>query len=455
MVILYQVCYNKRNMIKRRNVPSRNFQKNMAKKRKNKMPYVIAAAMSVLAAASVGLFFYSGGFHPQPQQAPETTVTQPVTEPVSSDGAIRLRTPAEYPLMPTQLEGVFVSANPFGQFSFYEYADGGFTACTDAKELDVTVTCSHQQLPAKVYYLQRGDDVTGYGLFLTTLYDDDVRLYDYAFMHLVTMPESYGSGDAMLLVDFDEDDFAKADKTYTEVLSVNLSNGKTSRLTSDNGRTVDRMGRLRTDWAQMNDALLQLGADKWYLSGRNYQLDSTKADILYNADTSNTKPKWISSGLNENVLFTENGTLYGIKETDGGFDAYSLTVDGKETKLASYAGSVDDYLFADGYMLEKNTLALTRLSTGESKDIGSVTGNVKGSPAYFGVSPDGAKFALLCDGEDTQSAVLLDLTTNACQHVRQKGLFANSCTQITWLTADSFATVAETETGYETLVWAF
>ena len=70
--------------------------------------------------------------------------------------------------------------------------------------------------------------------------------------------------------------------------------------------------------------------------------------------------------------------------------------------------------------------------------------NAKGSPAYFGVSSDGAKFVLLCDGE-TQSAVLLDLTTNACQYVRQKGLFTNSC----------FATVAETETGYETLIWAF
>ncbi len=428
----------------------------MAKKRKkNKMPYVIAAAMSVLAAASVGLFFYSGGFHPQPQKQPETTTAAQVTaEPVSADGVIRSRAGAEYPLMPTEIENVFVSANPFGLFNFYEYANGDFTACTDAQEMDVTVTCSHQELPAKLHYLQRGDEITGYGLFLTTLYEDDVRLYDYAFLHLVNMPEGYGSGDAMLLVDYDEADFAKADKTYSEVLSFNLSNGKTARLTSDNGRTVDNMGRLRTDWAQMNGALLQLGAEKWYLSGRGYQLNSTSADIIFNADTSNTKPKWITSGLYENWLYTENGTLYYVKETDGGFDAYSLTADGKEEKLGSYAGSVDDYLFSGAYMLEKNTLALTRLTTGESKDIGSVIGTAPGSPAYFGVSPDGAKFVLLCDGE-TQSAVLLDLTTNASQQVRQTGLFTNSCSQIDWLSADSFLTVAETETGYETLIWAF
>ena len=427
----------------------------MAKKRKkNKMPYIIAASMSVLAAAAVGLFFYSGGFNPErPTAEPETTRMEMVTKPASADGLITRRVAAEYPLMPTEIEGVFVSANPLGQFEFYDYADGAFTACTDAKELDVTVTCSHQQLPAKLYYLQRGDTLAGYGLFRNSQYPD-VRLYDYAFLHAVNMPAGYGSGDAMLLADFDKADFAKADKIYSEVFSLNLSNGKTNRLTSDNGRTVDIDARLRTDWAQMNGALLGLGAEKWYLSGRNYQLDSTKADIIYNADTSNTKPKWIASGLYENALFNEDGTLFYVKQTDAGVDAYSLAKDGTETKLGSYAGSVDDYLFADGYMLEKNTLTLTRLATGESKSIGTVVDAAVGSPAYFGVSPDGAKFVLLFDGEE-QGAALLDLTTNACKYTYDKSLFANSCSQITWLSAGSFATVAESESGYETLLWAF
>ncbi len=434
--------------------PTGTFEDMAKKRKKNKMPYVIATAMSVLAAASVGLFFYSGGFHPQPQKQPETTAAVMTTEPASEDGLVRARSASEYPLMPTEIENVFVTADPYGQFTFYEFADGAFKPCEGAQELEVTVTCSHQDLPAKVYYLQRGDDLTGYGLFLNTLTDKDVRLYDYAFMHMVNMPAGYGSGDAMLLVDYDKDDFAKADKIYTEAVSVNLTNGKTARLTSDNGRTVDMMGRLRTDWAQMNTALLQLGAEKWYLSGRGYALDSTTADIIYNADTSNTKPKWITSGLYENYLYAENGTLYYVKEAEGGFDAYSLTTDGKETKLGSYTGSLSDYLFSGGYMLEKNTLALTRLTTGESKDIGSVVGAAPGSPAYFSVSSDGAKFVLLCDGE-TQSGVLLDLTSNSCRQIRQKNLFANSCTQLNWLTADSFITVAEAATGYETLIWSF
>ena len=181
-------------MIKRRIVLFGN-NKDMAKKKrkKNKMPYIIASAMSVLAAAAVGLFFYSGGFHAQPK-APETTQAAPVVESVSEDGLIRKRAAADYPLMPTQIDGVFVSANPYGLFNFYEYADGGLTACTDAQEMDVTVTCSHQEIPAKLHYLQRGDQLTGYGLFLSTLYEDDVRLYAYAFLQLVNMPAGYGDG---------------------------------------------------------------------------------------------------------------------------------------------------------------------------------------------------------------------------------------------------------------------
>ena len=427
----------------------------MAKKRKkNKMPYLIASAMSILAAASVGLFFYSGGFHAKPQAEETTVQAAPAVETVSEDGLIRKRAQADYPFMPTQIEGIFVSANPYGLFNFYEYTGSGFTACTDAQEMDVTVTCSHQKIPAKLHYLRRGDQLTGYGLFLTTLFEDDVRLYDYAFLHLTNMPKGYGDGDAMLLVDFDEEDFAKADKTYTEVLSIDLQSGKSKPLTSDNGRTVDELGRLRTDWAQMHDALLTLGGEKLYLSGRNYQLDSTTADIIYNADTSNQKPKWIASGLYENYLYSANGKLYYVKSAETGVDTYALTADGTEQKLGSYAGSVDDYLFSGDYMLEKNTLALTRVSTGESKDIASIVKTAPGSPAYFSVSADGTKLVLLCDGE-TQGAALCDLTAGTSRQVLQKGLFTRACSQIIWLDAGAFMTVAETATGYETLFWAF
>ena len=429
----------------------------MAKKRKkNKMPYYIASAMAVLAAASVGLMFYSGGLHPQKSSTnvPVSETQQLVSEDAS--GFVQKRTAMDYPLMKTDLPDVYVSADPYGMFTFYDYANGAFTPCTDVKEKEITVSCSHQDIPTKLYYMQRDGSVTGYGLFLTTLYEDDVRLYEYALFRLVDMPSGYGSGDAMLLVDFDHSEFPYTDKAYSEVFSFDIGSGKATRLTSNNGRTVDNFGRLRTDWAQMNNALLELGAGKYYLSGRNYQLDSSTADILYNADTSNEKPKWIASGLWENWMHTENGVMYYAKETESGFDLYSMNASGTETNIGSYADGVDSYLFSGDYMLEKNTFALKRISTDENKDtlLSAYNELAVLTPTAFSVSPDGNKLIILCDGE-TQSAILYNLSDKTYKLVQEKGLFTTGCDQLEWLSDGQCMTIAETETGYETLLWKF
>lgn len=436
---------------------------NMAKKRKkNKMPYIIASAMSLLAAAAVGLFFYSGGWRPQPETVTAPSTTQaPAVQSVKADGFIRSRTPAEDPLMATELPNVFVSANPYGQFRFYDYTDEGFVTITDVQEKELSVTCSHQKIPAKLYYVEKDGAKTGYGLFMTTLYEDDVRLYNYAFFHMTDMPQGYGKADSLLLVDFDERDFARADKTYSEVFSLDLSSGKTELLTSENGRTVDNLARMRTDWAQLNRALLQFGGEKLYLSGRNYQLDSTQADIIYNADTSRTKPTWVASGLYDKYMYCNGDELFYVKETDGALETYALSADRTESRLASYTGSADDYLFSGDYMLEKSTLALTRVSTGESKSAAQAvlqSGQKLGNPTYCSVSPDGGKAVILFDGEQQQAA-LVRLTAAGAEKsyelVQQEGLFTVSCDQGVWLSDDTFMTTAETETAYETLLWQF
>lgn len=423
----------------------------MAKKRKkNKMPYYIASAMTVLAAASVGLVFYSGGLNPNKAPEQETTPqSQIVAE--ASDGFVQKRAQVDYPMMPTDIENVFVSANPYGKFAFYDYADGTFTPCNDMQTMDIKVTCSHQEIPTTLYYLERDGKKTGYGLFLTILYEDDVRLYNYAFFRLLSMPQGYGSGDAMLLVDFDEMDFARQDKTYSEVFSFDMATGKSQLLTSNNGRTVDQYGRLRPDWAMMNDAIYALGGQKIYLSGRNYQIKDNLADLIVNLDTSNTKPTWISTGIYKNFMHTENGTMYYVKPTEQGFDLYAMTADGTETKKGAFVGSVEDYLFKGDYMLDKNTLALTCLSTGENKGTAK-RGSVMNAATDFSVSPDGKKAVILCDGEK-QAAILMDIAAGTCKECADTGLFTNVCDQGVWVSADSFFTTVQTETGYEVLVW--
>ena len=426
------------------------------------MPYFIATAMSVLAAASVGLFFYSGGFNPKSAAQPTTAVTAPAIPTVTSDGFVQSRTPADCPMMATSLPNVYVTADPQGQFRFYSYTDTGFVNITDVEEKDVTVTCSFQKIPARLYCIEQDGAKLGYGLFTTALYpEDDVRLYDYAFFRVTDMPQGYGSADALLLVDFDKDDFARADKTYSEVFSLNLSSGKTELLTSENGRTVDNNARMRTDWAQLNDALLRFGGDKLYLSGRNYQLDSKTADIIRNIDTSRTKPTWVASGLYEDSLYSDGDKLYYAKASDGGFDLYSMDKQQNETKAGTLTGSAENYLFSGDWMLEKNTLALIRISTGESKDCGKEifeSGQTLGNPTYFSVSPDGSKLVILFDGEQQQAA-LVRLNAAGSEKsfdlVSQTGLFTTICDQAVWVSDSLFLTTAETTDAYETLVWKF
>ncbi len=431
----------------------------MAKKRKkNKTPYLIAGAMTVLAAAAVGLMFYSGGINPQkaPEKAsaPETTAAPKQIVGEAADGFVRSRLALEYPLLATEVPDVYVTADPQGAFTFYTFDGEALTPCEGVQEKEITVTCSHQDIPATLHYLRQGDTLTGYGLFrsgVTT--DKDVRLYAYAFFHLTNMPAGYGSSDGMLMIDYDPEDFALSDKTYSDVFGFNLSTGKASRLASNNGRTVDKLGRLRTDWAMMNSALLAFGGDHLYLSGRNYQLSSTTADIIYNADTSNTKPRLVASGLYKNYLNAVNDVLYYAKQADDSVQMWSMTKDGQEKALGSYPGSVDDYLFSGDYMLEKNTLALTCVSTGMSKDLLSLVGSVPGSPGAFALSPDGSKLVILCDGE-TQSVVLVNLATNGCHVAQDKGLFTPGCTQLCWK-GSAFTTIAEAENGYTLLSWSF
>ena len=107
---------------------------------------------------------------------------------------------ADHPLLPTDFDGIFYSADPNGSFEFYEYKNGGFTKIEASGTVTATVSLSNQSIPAKIAYLQRDGKVDGYGLFTTANSDAPVAIYDYVFFRVKTMPDPF-SGDALLLLD--------------------------------------------------------------------------------------------------------------------------------------------------------------------------------------------------------------------------------------------------------------
>ncbi|MBQ3150619.1 MAG: hypothetical protein IJB86_05170 [Clostridia bacterium] len=424
------------------------------KKKKNKMPYYIATVTAIFAALSVCIALYSTTLNKKEPTA-EETVTENTVEALSADSAVTTRNTYGGPMLTTDIDNVFLNIQSNGYFTFYENRGGALSAISDVQTVDVRAECSHQEIPATVHYIERNGVVTGYGLFTTSICSEDVRLFDYAFFRIANMPEGYGSDKHILMIDFDAADFALNDKTYSEAFGLDIASGKLTKLTSDNGRTIDRFGRFRSDWAQLNDALIDFSLDKLYLSGRNYLLDSTSADLIFIEGNTKTKPTWKSSGLYENYLNTLDGKLYYAKEAEGGFGIFSMTPDGTETRISAYSGSVNDYLFCGDYIFNKNNLVLKRISTDENKaDLKAFKGSVA-YPEFMSVSKDGTKLVVLFNTAP-QSAVLFDLSTGTGRLITEEKLFTNTCSQIMWLSDNSFMTVSGNGMSeYETLVWSF
>ena len=428
------------------------------KKKKNKMPYYIASLTAVFAALSVCLAIYSLPADKANTDGTnkETNITQ--TENISSlsaNEAAASRTMYDGPMLKTDIDNVLLSVHPSGIFTFYENINGKLSVCPDTQTMEISVECSHQTIPATLYYLERDGVFTGFGLFTTSICAQDVRLFDYAFFRVMNMPSGYGDGKYLLMVDFDGGDFGFNNKTYSELFSFDKETGKTSKLTGDNGRTVDRYGRLRSDWAQLNDALIEFSADRLYLSGRNYLLDSTTADLLFIEGNTKTKPTWRSSGIYENYMNCVGDKLYYVKEADEGFEVFFMTADGSETKTVAFSGSVNDYLFFGDYILNKNNLVLKRISTDENKaDLGKLL-SVTAYPEFMSVSSDGTKLVILCNTAP-QTIIMYDLSTGTEKVITDEKLFTNTCQQIIWTSDNSFLTVYQKSGNeYETLLWSF
>lgn len=428
------------------------------KKKKNKMPYYIASLTAIFAALSVCLAIYSlpADKTNSVDTEEETNITESENiSALSASDAVSSRTMYDGPMLKTDIDNVLLSVHPSGIFTFYENINGKLTECPDTQTMEISAECSHQTLPATLYYLERNGIFTGFGLFTTSIRTEDVRLFDYAFFRVMNMPSGYGDGKHLLMVDFDGKDFGLSDKTYSELFSFDKETGKAAKLTGDNGRTVDKFGRLRSDWAQLNDALIEFSADRLYLSGRNYLLDSTKADLLFIEGNTKTKPTWKSSGIYENYMNCIGDKLYYVKETDEGFEVFSMTTDGTETKTVAFSGSVNDYLFCGDYILNKNNLVLKRISTDENKaDLGKFL-SVTAYPEFMSVSSDGTKLVILCNTAP-QTIIMYDMTTGAEKVITDEKLFTNICQQIIWTSDSSFLTVYQKSGNeYETLLWSF
>ena len=118
---------------------------------------VLLAAAIALSAAVFGFGLGKKKGEEQPKADPNTATAY---QALSTTEAF-----ADHPLLPTDFDGIFYSADPNGSFEFYEYKNGGFTKIEASGTVTATVSLSNQSIPAKIAYLQRDGKVDGYGEF--------------------------------------------------------------------------------------------------------------------------------------------------------------------------------------------------------------------------------------------------------------------------------------------------
>lgn len=353
--------------------------------------------------------------------------------------AVKASGQISFPVMQTDFKDVFYLADPNGKVRFLQYDDDKLSDYSgEVKTLKVSVKCSDENIPAVVYYIERDKKVTGCGLYTNKISKADIKIHEYAFFKLTDMPKGFGKDGALLLIDFEKDNFADSEKIYTEAFSVSLSSGETRRIASDNGRTVDTKGALREDWAMLTDDFLSNAQnDQLFLSGRNYTLDQAgyKTDIIKLRGTK--KPGVEVSNM---VGFWARLTDYGyafLRNTEGGFQCV-LNKGGEENAYKTLKGDFFSHYLQDGdYIFNKDTSTFTQLLSGKDKTFSDIS--FEAAPETLSISPNGKRAVLASPGTanpkgaNIQKLIICNLETGTQVSYEEPYVFSTEYSNFFWV----------------------
>ena len=282
-------------------------------------------------------------------------------------------TDAGFPLLSTDIPGVFYSMSKKGDVSFFKAEAGKIEKLPDVGVFDVTVTCSGQKLPVTIHYVEVDGKTAGYGLF-TNENHPDVFLYEYAFFKLTDQFDGYDSKSKLLLLaDTEKSRFYDENKVYSESFYL-YDSKETKNFLNEDQRIVDLNARLRADYKMFTDDILHQTEDKILFFSSRFYNDyghSEQVDIFisggYGENVDNNRHILDVASLN--FWETEGGIRYfKLKKTED-TDAAAVTAfslmnykDKKSEEIISFEGSLkEDYILSD--------TKLFKLETGEIFDV--------------------------------------------------------------------------------------
>lgn len=377
---------------------------------------VLLAVGIILSAAVFG--FGAGKKEPQ-------TVTREATP--QSDSVYRSCKIGETdsaPILYAGIENIYYTADPNGNFLFYEWSGENFSEIKSSK-ITYTVKMSGQKISADITYIKRGGKISGYGLYTSDGTDTTVHGYDYIFFRLTN-----NSGKLMLFASTDKNSFYSPEKIYSEAFTVSENGGDGKIYFNQRARTIGKNGVSRDDYSVFTESSFKSGI---FFTGRYYGIDDGRFDVIKKASSEtrifqNAADFYVSDSGNLKFL-RQNGASLDVIESDGKTEKVLHTFDGEPGKNLYRCGD---------WLTDKNG-ALYNLKTGKSF---SFTAAKLKDGFFSSVSPDG-RFLILCglpsDVENgSQRMILHDLQSGEEKILTEPGLYKPEYPFIQWVDNSSF-----------------
>ena len=261
-------------------------------------------------------------------------------------------------LYKSDIKGVFYTLNPI---KYYFVENGKATPIKPSGTLKTTVSDTAFSFNFTIPFINYKGERFGVAVWSK---GGSGSIYTYAFALLKKMPKAAGSDyENLVLVDTNKSDKSASERDYSEAFAVSKSGKSGGQLLDTRNRTVDKSGKLRTDWFVYSAESLKHGC---YLSGRFYSQNAQNPNYDLCKITSG-EDKVLAKKVNSTKLYFFNGAVYYLKQAGKTFNSICYK-NGEHKKVASVNAGLgeteikDNYAFCDMKLINLLNAEITPLN---------------------------------------------------------------------------------------------
>ena len=316
-------------------------------------------------------------------------------------GKITVKSKENEIYMPSGVGNLYYTLSLDNSCAFYSYANNTFSPLEKTGTVTTKLSASYETIPVTIDYIVKDGKTFGCGVYTADMQGSS-DVYDFAFAKVIDKPSGYGTG-YLLVSSFDKDEFYKANKTYSELYSFDLSSGSATTYVSNNTRLIDKNGTFRQDWTMLTDFTLNnLGNGKYFLSSRYYSQEETgkRTDVMTLSNA--MKPTINAKDILGMWFVNDSEGMHYIKSSDTGFDVILYSNDKEEVKKSFVGDYFEDFIQSENYIIDKISLKLTNLLTLEEKQLKGIDLSLASD---FSISPSGNRAVFTFNGNENNNGV--------------------------------------------------